>query len=426
MKTMKLALLATAALAAVSVSARAETAADISAQLEALTARIAQLEAAPAAPVGYSLLSMSEGEAITFAGQSAGDAKIAPKAHRISLLPAADVPAAGGVDWSMEVRANITFTNEDQVTRTVTDTEAVGVTVVTPPVVLNGPTGTRFIRTGTNFFYDTTTKESDINLDARARIAAHGHTDTSVGKVGVKVRLQGSTEWGGGSEAVMNVGYGYWQMTENLQLIGGYTGSVSGIGYGQDGATFGNTNGPGSMDGDQEQMQLAYASGPLSFAVAIEDGNDHDSEIAGNGFQAYGDLAFAGEVKYSGDAVSGEISVGFTPGDNTDDFWIAGAGMGFALGDMANLSFAAQIDSNNQWNASALATVDVTDAAYLEASVGYEDNSDFVDDASTNINVGAYWAPVDQLTIGVQADHTMYESSADDRTTASLITWFKF
>ncbi len=61
MKTMKVALLATAALAAVSVSARADDTAAIKAQLEALTARIAQLEAAPAVPVGYSLLTISEG-----------------------------------------------------------------------------------------------------------------------------------------------------------------------------------------------------------------------------------------------------------------------------------------------------------------------------------------------------------------------------
>ncbi len=61
MKTMKVALLATAALAAVSVSARADDTAAIKAQLEALTARIAQLEAAPAVPVGFSLLTVSEG-----------------------------------------------------------------------------------------------------------------------------------------------------------------------------------------------------------------------------------------------------------------------------------------------------------------------------------------------------------------------------
>ena len=61
MKTMKVALLATAALAAISASARADDTAAIKAQLEALTARIAQLEATPSVPTGYSLLTISEG-----------------------------------------------------------------------------------------------------------------------------------------------------------------------------------------------------------------------------------------------------------------------------------------------------------------------------------------------------------------------------
>ena len=58
MKTMKVALLATAALAVVSVSARADDVAALKAQLEALNARVAQLEAAPAVPTGYSLLTI--------------------------------------------------------------------------------------------------------------------------------------------------------------------------------------------------------------------------------------------------------------------------------------------------------------------------------------------------------------------------------
>ena len=63
MKTMKVALLASAALAVVSVSARADDVAAMKAQLESLNARVAQLEAAPAVPIGYSLLTVSEGTA---------------------------------------------------------------------------------------------------------------------------------------------------------------------------------------------------------------------------------------------------------------------------------------------------------------------------------------------------------------------------
>ena len=97
MKTMKVALLATAALAAVSVSARADDTAAIKAQLEALTARIAQLEAAPAVPVGYSLLTISEGQAMTVPGLEVLNkdaAGYADKATIIGIMPTADVPAS--------------------------------------------------------------------------------------------------------------------------------------------------------------------------------------------------------------------------------------------------------------------------------------------------------------------------------------------
>jgi hypothetical protein len=67
MKTMKVALLATAALAAVSASARADDTAAIKAQLEALTARIAQLEATPAL-AGYQPMTVSTQDAIVVPG----------------------------------------------------------------------------------------------------------------------------------------------------------------------------------------------------------------------------------------------------------------------------------------------------------------------------------------------------------------------
>ncbi len=113
MKTMKVALLATAALAAVSVSARADDTAAIKAQLEALTARIAQLEAAPAVPVGYSLLTVSEGNCDEVPGLD-GTIKVDPGFRRqeatvIGIMPTADVPASTTVEWSGYVRAAIVY-----------------------------------------------------------------------------------------------------------------------------------------------------------------------------------------------------------------------------------------------------------------------------------------------------------------------------
>jgi len=81
---MKIALLGTAALAAVSVSARADNLSDLKAQIEALNARVATLETAPAVPAGYQMVSFSK------EGNN----------HIISIMPTADMPATTVITWS--------------------------------------------------------------------------------------------------------------------------------------------------------------------------------------------------------------------------------------------------------------------------------------------------------------------------------------
>ncbi len=82
MKVMKLALLGTAALAAVSVSARADDLSALKAQIEALQADVAALQAAPAVPAGFSLLTVSEGDRIVAPGLEVRDSNaISQKVH---------------------------------------------------------------------------------------------------------------------------------------------------------------------------------------------------------------------------------------------------------------------------------------------------------------------------------------------------------
>jgi hypothetical protein len=333
MKTMKLALLATAALVAVSASARADSSADLKAQFE-----------------------------------------------NLNVYAVADAPAAGSINWSMEVRAAMDYYAGYET-------------------------------------YSGSDVDGRLDINARARLKAKASTETSVGAVGVVIRIQGASEFGGGATTRMNEAYGTWAMTDSATLTAGYTGTLSGIGYGAGEATYGGANGTGDLAGDQEQFRLSFASGPMSFAVAVEDGNNFGGQSS--------DAQFAAEVKYSGDSFSGEVSVGYAPGSTTD-VWVAGAGVGFALGDMASLSMAAQTFSNDNWNASVLATVNVSDAAYIEASLGHVANTNNDNFGSTVVEAGAYWAPVDQLTIGVQADYTMFNDDSDSRTSASFVTWFKF
>jgi hypothetical protein len=68
-----------------------------------------------------------------------------------------------------------------------------------------------------------------FNLTARGRLRIDAHTETAIGEVGGIIRLQ-STD---GSDAAMNIAWGYWQMTPGLQLGGGHYDSLATVRAGQ-------------------------------------------------------------------------------------------------------------------------------------------------------------------------------------------------
>ena len=73
MKTMKMALMAGAAIAVSAAAAHADELSDMKAQIEALNARVASMETAPSVPAGYQLLAISEGEALQVPGMMGSD-----------------------------------------------------------------------------------------------------------------------------------------------------------------------------------------------------------------------------------------------------------------------------------------------------------------------------------------------------------------
>ena len=155
MKTMKVALLATAAIAAVSVSARADDTAALKAELEALNARVAQLESAPAVPTGYSLLTITDSQASKIPGITETSKDVAAygdKATVIGILPTADVPASTTIEWSGYVRAAIV-----------------------------------------HYSYQNTS--DDTSLANRGQLKVVGKTDTAVGEVGVRIQLRADLGW---------------------------------------------------------------------------------------------------------------------------------------------------------------------------------------------------------------------------------------
>ena len=159
----------------------------------------------------------------------------------------------------------------------------------------------------------------------------------------------------------------------------------------------------------------------------------------------------AGELKYSGDAVNGEISAVWRDTDDNDfsgvnDLWQIGAGLGFNLGDRASLSLAAAYGSgpyqkvasnsspdagdittafpfnNTWWGITGLASVNLTEEVHAEIGAGYKSRSgdDYDDDEVSSDGLdgnhwgilgGIYYDPVAQLTIGVEAEYYVNENS---------------
>ena len=408
MKVLKLALIGTAALAAASVTARADSLSDLKAQIEALNGRISQLEAAPAVPAGYQLMSVSKADAIVVPSLDVDPSFKQTNVTTVGILPTADVPASTKIQWSGYARAALIYNN----TKDVNQWNTLPVPAALPTDSHNhGAKG--------------------IHVAARGQLKVVGTTDTAVGEVGAQLQLRGNFTGQGNAAMVMNEAWGWWKMTPELTLGGGFTGTLANIGYGYDGACncYYTDNAPVALNpGDTTQMRLSYASGPMSFAIALEDANNN----------AKSDLGIAGELKYSGDSYSGEISGGWWNGGNTalsgpgtgnKSYYQIGVGAGFNLGDIAKLSLAAGMGraggvdkpgSDNTftqgkyWKASALASANLSDSVHAEVAYGYSHwkgyhnshNTDFTNIGGNThaVLAGIYYDPVSQLTIGLEGE----------------------
>lgn len=416
MKMMKLALLGGAALAVTTAAARADELADLKAQIESMNARIAQLESAPAVPAGYQLLSISKGTQIaapdlTISAHEA--AEYGDRATVISVLPTADAPASTVITWSGFARAAVRYTNTE-----VDDGDFV-------VVQFDDVTGSAAI-IGTG---DIDGDDSyDLDVLARGEIKVVGVTDTAVGEVGALAKIRGNFNGagfriggntstpGGSTIALFQEAWGWWAMTPELTLGGGYTGSLGNVSYGLDGACncYYTDNSNVTFDpGDTTQIRLTYGSGPFKMAIALEDASNYGNYVN------YDQLGVAGEIRYSGDIFNGEISA-FYRGAQDDNFiglregdpyWQVAAGMAFGMGDVGVISAAAGFGSfygQDYWLASILGSVNLSDEIHAEIAYGYRDNEDDGSSDTNTVLAGIYWDPVPQLTIGLEGEWINY------------------
>jgi len=399
MKVMKLALLGAAAVAAVSVSARADDLSDLKAQIEALNGRISQLESAPAVPAGYQLMTLTEAPKILAPGVELDNEM--PTVKTIGILPTADVPASTNIQWDGYVRAAIYYAED---------------------------------RSYSDDAYD----DADVVFKSRARLNLTATTDTAVGEVGAFIRFEVNSEghflnaagissdgdgYSGTAEIIR--WYGWWKITPEVSLLGGYTESIGKVALGMGACTCNYVGYVGTTEGqdDSTQFQLRYDSGPISAAIAVEnhDTTDEDS-----------DYAVAASLAWKGDTVSGKIAGVVTEEDglgSDDTAWEVGAGITFGL-DMITVTAMAGLGEDLQyadsyWVASILASAALSESVTLEVGAGIA-SPDGDDNDEYSVYGAAYWSPVSQLSIGAEVAWGKNEADDDGAIEAALVTVFSF
>ena len=402
MKTMKWALLAGAAMAVTATAARADDLSALKAQIEALQTRVSQLEAQPEAsmPSGYSLMAIRDGQG-TYEGvlpERSSDKVRENSGFTLSVLPTADAAPAAEVSVSGEIRTALLYSDFDQ------------------------------------------SDDDNLDLNVRGRIFIKGKADTAVGEVGGYFRLQAN---GGGDfsdyseNTKMNKAYGWWKFAPNWELMAGYNDNTGALQTGWDWlAATGPTLSFGPSNPSNEQIRLTYSSGPLSFAIAVEDpdsGSTASASFGADGKLGGGDDVLSvddsadtsdlpslqGYLMYSSDSFTAQL-VGVVQDDDIgDDLDYAigggatiGIAQGFQLTAGAVFGEGTSLYANNVgpitadeqfWAASAGILANLAVDTRLELGVGYED----YDEAGTALGIGGgvYWDPVSQVTLGVGATY---------------------
>ncbi len=269
-KLLRRALLSGAALGAMATGAQADELADLKAQLEALQARVSQIESQPppaALPEGASLVSVRRGQ-LSSSMIAPLPVWERPREHQgftFSIRPTADMPAPETeVTVSGEVRARAGFISD-------------------PDFFLFG---------GYHDGDGGSEDEDGLSIDARGRLQVEGKTETAVGSVGATIRLE--SDYDGGyqepfeghetEDVRMDIAWGWWDVTPEFQLGGGYWYNTGTLQAGVDwqhldllGINMGFTN------TTNEQIRLTWKSsdGAFTAALGIEDNDAYCAEDFG-------------------------------------------------------------------------------------------------------------------------------------------------
>lgn len=431
MKKLRTGLLGAAAFVATGAAAHADALSDLKSEIESMNGRIAALEAQQTVPDGFRLLTISDGSIEETPGSpltARERAAYGDRARFLSVMPTADAPAGTTISWSGYARAGVVYNRVDGDTKDKAYTFQRGTWVRDQAKDVSG-----------------STKLDDWDVGERAQLLLQAKTDSSAGEVGVEMKLRADFNGNGPADLYGKVVWGYWSMTPDLTLGGGYNQSLGDIVYGYDGSCtcYFTDNADVDFDpGDTTQMRVSYAAGPVTVALAVEDASLTNDTVSA------GMLGVAGEIAYSGDVFSGEIAGVWRDSDRTQtgasDIWQLGLGGSIKMGDIGSFTFAAatgqgpyEVETqgtiinglaydNTWWGASAFTSVNLSTATHVELAGGYKhregDQSRYngyqvsdVEYETYAVLGGLYYSPVSQLTLGFEGEWYTTSTSGDAR-----------
>lgn len=328
-KWLKAALLGGAALSLAAGAARADELADLKAQLFQLQNQVNAMETrAPLMPPGASMLSIRPGQGQLSNWSFLRDNDIAPgQGYSFGILPAADIPApVSEITVAGTIRAQILYRDYDSLFLT-------GEDVLDPYDNIIG-----FDVTGV----DRAKGKGDADVYSyNNRLSIAGKTDTAVGQVRGALLFDMDNSFG---SANMKKAWGEWDTAPGWTLAGGINAGTSSLEYSPDwylsvidviSAAGGPTN------STIEQVRLTYTTGPLSWALAVENSSNGDFVAAGEGDGGANLPDFASRVNYTGNGFSFDIAGAIADDNGHDTDWTIGASAAVTLAEKATWLLAA-------------------------------------------------------------------------------------
>jgi hypothetical protein len=170
-------------------------------------------------------------------------------------------------------------------------------------------------------------------------------------------------------------------------------------------------------------MRLTYTSGPLSFAISLEDpdydtSNTFVTNLTANPENDNSVPAIEAYLMYSSDAFTAQIAGLYQVSDETDDDWAIGGGGTLGIAEGFQITAGAVVGegtgqyannvgpgSNDDqfWAASVGLLAHLAEDTRLELGVGYEDYDEGGN--ALGFGGGVYWDPVSQVTVGAGATY---------------------